>query len=690
MLLSSALAVQTGGAALAEDPIQFAPPHSNYAVDNDGDSLYEYLVVEVGINVTEPGWYFVVGVIYTDDMEWDSTVWNSNYSSYDVGTNVTELSYSAFDIYSNGLNGTYYAALELYDHNSAKIATSNYTLGVYSLSDFDSTLPTTFEAPHSDCGLDTDGDGSYDYLAVFARLNVTLPGFYGIVGSIEGLTSNATGDSRNATYLELGIQYVEIRFNGDTFAAAQVDGPYNVSLDLLDFNFNRFLMADSFLTQDYVWTQFSSAGAHFNMPHYDASIDTNGDGAMEYLAVYVRISVVTAGYYNVTGTLSVAVTQEVDGDWSRPLFDVGDWNVTLLFSGEAVKATMFNGSFYVRLELFDGNGTWLWGNDHITLAYRWIDFARPPIAALVTVPVPDGTNLNLTLDATVSSIDTVAYEVRWDFDGDGIWDTDWTTNLTILHTFPGFGTYTVVLEVRDLRGFTNQSKVQVTVTPPSVVRPPDDGVVLFAVAGLVGVLLIGSAVLIYMWPVEVLVALALTLLVPLYSRLRKDEVLENYRRGMIHGLILAHPGICFTEIKEALSISSGSLVYHLGVLQSRGEILSRRSGALVRYYVNGTSISQIVKYGLTDLQADMVKVVTSRGQVTRKEIQDVLSISKQVVHYNIKKLIADNIITPSIIGGRRSYRLVLGVDKRLIDALNDKERTGSSPDVALGPVSDDA
>jgi parallel beta-helix repeat protein len=57
-----------------------------------------------------------------------------------------------------------------------------------------------------------------------------------------------------------------------------------------------------------------------------------------------------------------------------------------------------------------------------------------------------------------------ALEVRWDFDGDGVWDTEWTTDKDACCEFAAPGTYNVTLEVKDCNGSTNMSVVQVVVT----------------------------------------------------------------------------------------------------------------------------------------------------------------------------------------------------------------------------------
>jgi len=56
-----------------------------------------------------------------------------------------------------------------------------------------------------------------------------------------------------------------------------------------------------------------------------------------------------------------------------------------------------------------------------------------------------------------------ALEVRWDFDADGTWDTDWSTDKVVHHQYNTPGNYMVRLEVRDTEGLTNSTTVQVEV-----------------------------------------------------------------------------------------------------------------------------------------------------------------------------------------------------------------------------------
>lgn len=199
---------------------------------------------------------------------------------------------------------------------------------------------------------------------------------------------------------------------------------------------------------------------------------------------------------------------------------------------------------------------------------------------------------------------------------------------------------------------------------PDIFHSHDTGLAKLPVPGMIAVsfVLVAGTFLLFSWPPELLVVTFLSLLVPLFSRLRKDEVLDQYKRGMIHGFIVAHPGVSFSDIKKSISIGNGSLVYHLEVLEKSGHILSRRSGNLVRYYTTDVSYADIVANSWTELQTKIVVQVRSCGQCSRSEIRKQVVVSRQTLHNNLRKLVADRVLVSSFMNGRRCYGIAPGVD----------------------------
>jgi hypothetical protein len=78
----------------------------------------------------------------------------------------------------------------------------------------------------------------------------------------------------------------------------------------------------------------------------------------------------------------------------------------------------------------------------------------PPSPRFTVSPMAGVVGTEFTFDATPTTDDhdTSELRFRWDFDGDGAWDTDWNAQRTARHTFDSEGSYSVILKVRDRAG----------------------------------------------------------------------------------------------------------------------------------------------------------------------------------------------------------------------------------------------
>ncbi len=94
----------------------------------------------------------------------------------------------------------------------------------------------------------------------------------------------------------------------------------------------------------------------------------------------------------------------------------------------------------------------------------------PPTADFVWTPTSGDTSTVFTFTAQVSDDrdPPSAIQVRWDWTGDGTWDTGWSTTQTATQSYSSTGNKTVVVQAIDSGGLTaTQSHVvQVTASPP--------------------------------------------------------------------------------------------------------------------------------------------------------------------------------------------------------------------------------
>ncbi|HUT02753.1 MAG TPA: PKD domain-containing protein [bacterium] len=90
----------------------------------------------------------------------------------------------------------------------------------------------------------------------------------------------------------------------------------------------------------------------------------------------------------------------------------------------------------------------------------------PPVACFTYAPQTGNTATEFSFDASCSSDPDGTFSTlkfRWDFDGDGTFDTSYMSSPTITHQFAAPGTWTVILEVIDAPGDTDTAQKDVDV-----------------------------------------------------------------------------------------------------------------------------------------------------------------------------------------------------------------------------------
>jgi hypothetical protein len=134
--------------------------------------------------------------------------------------------------------------------------------------------------------------------------------------------------------------------------------------------------------------------------------------------------------------------------------------------------------------------------------------------------------------------------------------------------------------------------------------------------------------------VKLLVALA-----PLYSKIRKEEVLDQFVRGQVFGYVQANPGDHYSSIRQTLRLKNGTLAYHLRTLERGDFIFSRMDGIYRRYYPSGADPARIRMRGnLKETHKRMLELVEASPGITPKELAVKLGTSHQVASYHIRLL----------------------------------------------------
>ena len=131
----------------------------------------------------------------------------------------------------------------------------------------------------------------------------------------------------------------------------------------------------------------------------------------------------------------------------------------------------------------------------------------------------------------------------------------------------------------------------------------------------------------------------LPLIIPLYTRIQKEDVLDQFVRGQIFGFIKTNPGVHYNQIRRGMDIKNGTLSYHLSVLEKTELIKSRREGLKYRaFYPTGMKFPKNERFRLTELQIRILDIIKQRNGINQKEIAIEIGKKPQTINYNIKVL----------------------------------------------------
>jgi PGF-pre-PGF domain-containing protein len=357
--------------------------------DIDNDNEYDYLYVEFEVNVEKAGKYHLSGSLYDDGWCWLG--WTENEVELGAGTENVGLSFQGYRI-RQSMKNPYRVDIHLMDGEWRYLDSRNYNLvGTYSYENFEGA-PIVYSPPHSDSGLDTNGDGFYDYLAISVKVDVSQAGRYRVSGSLyENGTWSWIDWAEAEADLGTGLQTIELRFKGTTIRQRGLDGPYRVELRLYGSEWEWF-GENTHVTSAYTASQFQPPPVELSPPYSDRGVDTDDDGLYDYLEVTVKVDVKSAGTYIVGGAL-VKNYNFYSFSMEQQALPKGLNEVKLSFPTSRLYKSGENGPYDIYLAVLTETWEFLTYDKHETENYRCAQF-EPPGAELFPPHSDYGLNLD--------------------------------------------------------------------------------------------------------------------------------------------------------------------------------------------------------------------------------------------------------------------------------------------------------
>ncbi|RJS73907.1 PKD domain-containing protein, partial [Methanophagales archaeon] len=239
-----------------------------------------------------------------------------------------------------------------------------------------------FTDNYSDYGTDTDGDGLYTFLTVEAEANVTTAGNYTVDALLHDENGTEVVSISNYTFLDAGIQTLELNFDGISIYNHKANGTYNLSLELYDeYGTPIDYRYDAYTTSAYNYTDFQRPSVALTGYYSDYGTDTDGNGLYDYLTIEVGVNVANSGDYAINARIMTDAGEEIiwASDTSYLTADQPE-TMQLNFDGRYIYGTMTNGSYHLRdVYVYNIDDSTL--SDHVydaytTSAYNYTDFEK--------------------------------------------------------------------------------------------------------------------------------------------------------------------------------------------------------------------------------------------------------------------------------------------------------------------------
>lgn len=182
--------------------------YSGHEIDFDDDGFYDYLTIDVGVDVLTPGGYTLMGWLF--DVNDDTVGWSINHGDFDSGNHTVYLDFDGKTIYNHGVNGPYHISdLLLFGKNWTLVDNypEVYTTSAYNYTDFVDPIVSKNETIISGVGV-----GEF---RLTASLNRTMPVFsgrysYDIVGiNIPPRPNNITITASGVENLNVGLKKIQ-------------------------------------------------------------------------------------------------------------------------------------------------------------------------------------------------------------------------------------------------------------------------------------------------------------------------------------------------------------------------------------------------------------------------------------------------------------------------------------------------
>ena len=223
-----------------------------------------------------------------------------------------------------------------------------------------------------DTGVDSNGNGLFELLAIDVELDVDKQAAYIVVAELRSPSGALISSETVRANLTPGIQNLRLAFEGETIFSNGEDGPYTLSSvrlgeetaagDVLKLD----ELTNPYVTAAYRFNDFEHSSIQFLGTGSENPVDTNGNGLYDELDVFLDVDVRFSGSYQWTARLLDRNDVEIEFVSGAGTLNSGGGSIALRFDGRKIGANGVNGPYRVTDLLILGAGQ----SSSVTSAYE--------------------------------------------------------------------------------------------------------------------------------------------------------------------------------------------------------------------------------------------------------------------------------------------------------------------------------
>ncbi len=162
-----------------------------------------------------------------------------------------------------------------------------------------------------------------------------------------------------------------------------------------------------------------------------------------------------------------------------------------------------------------------------------------------------------------------------------------------------------------------------------------------------------------------LATLGISLLIPMFTRVQSDDVLDNPNRRLAFEYVVENPGTGFRELLRGTGMASGTARHHLSILQDRGLVIERSTGASVRLFEANHRFreawEEIVLLREDPLSQLLAYIESSPGQCQQdilEHCQHTWQWSRSTTQHRLRRLVQGGLVMCHTMGRKCIYEPV--------------------------------